>query len=59
MNELSKKGLSIIMVSSEMPELINMSDRIVVFARGHTTGTLSRDEFDQERIMTLATTETK
>ncbi len=54
-NELAKKGLSIIMVSSELPELINMSDRIVVFSRGYTTGILERDEFTQERIMTLAT----
>lgn len=54
-NELAKKGLAIIMVSSELPELINMSDRIVVFSRGYTTGELGREEFSQERIMTLAT----
>ena len=54
-NELAKKGLSIIMVSSELPELINMSDRIVVFSRGYTTGVLERGEFTQENIMTLAT----
>lgn len=54
-NELAKKGLAIIMVSSELPELINMSDRIVVFSRGYTTGELGREEFSQEKIMTLAT----
>ena len=43
------------MVSSELPELINMSDRIVVFSRGYTTGVLERGEFTQENIMTLAT----
>lgn len=57
MNELAKKGLSIIVVSSELPELINMCDRIVTLCRGCSTGVLSRDEFSQERIMTLATTE--
>ncbi|EGN49628.1 hypothetical protein HMPREF0991_00601 [Lachnospiraceae bacterium 2_1_58FAA] len=54
-NELAKKGLAIIMVSSELPELINMSDRIVAFSSGYTTGELSRNEFSQERIMTMAT----
>ena len=37
------------------PELINMSDRIVAFSSGYTTGELSRNEFSQERIMTMAT----
>ncbi len=54
-NELAKSGLSIIMVSSELPELINMSDRVVVFCEGYTTGVLEKEEISQERIMTLAT----
>lgn len=54
-NNLAKNGLSIIMVSSELPELINMSDRIVVFSGGYTTGVLTSEEFSQENIMTLAT----
>ena len=45
------------MVSSELPELINMSDRIVTLCRGYSTGVISREEFSQERIMMLATTE--
>lgn len=56
-NELAKKGLSIIMVSSEMPELMNMSDRIVTLCRGCSTGILLRSEFSQEQIMMLSTTE--
>ena len=56
-NDLAKNGLSIIMVSSELPELINMSDRIVTLCRGYSTGVISREEFSQERIMMLATTE--
>lgn len=57
-NELTKQGLSIILISSEMPEVINMSDRIVVMNQGYTTGVLSRDEFSQETIMKLSTKET-
>lgn len=56
-DSLTAKGLSIIFISSEMPELINMCDRIVVMSQGHTTGIINRDEFGQEAIMSLATKE--
>lgn len=56
-DRLTDKGLSVIFISSEMPELINMCDRIVVMNQGCTTGVLSREEFSQERIMGLATME--
>lgn len=56
-DDLTEKGLSIIFISSEMPELINMCDRIVVMNQGHTAGVLSRDEFSQEKIMSLSTKE--
>lgn len=56
-DRLTAQGLSIIFISSEMPELINMCDRIVVMNQGHTTGVLERKEFSQERIMSLATME--
>ena len=52
-----KLGMSIIMISSELPELINMSDRVVVMSHGISTGILERDELDQEKIMMLATKE--
>lgn len=55
MNKLTAQGLSIIFISSEMPELINMCDRIVVMNQGHTSGVVNRDEFTQEHIMALAT----
>ena len=55
MNDLALQGISIIMISSELPEVINMSDRIVVMAHGTITGCLNRDEADQEKIMHLAT----
>lgn len=54
MNELVKQGMSIIMISSELPEIINMSDRIYVMSEGNITGCLSRDEVSQEAIMKLA-----
>lgn len=55
MNELVKKGMSIIMISSELPEIINMSDRIYVMNDGIVSGCLQHDEVSQEGIMNLAT----
>lgn len=54
MRELSEQGYSIIMVSSEMEELLGMSDRILVVREGQIVGELMRDEFDQEKILILA-----
>lgn len=56
-DNLTEQGLTVILVSSELPELINMSDRIVVMSHGHTTGVLERAEFSQEKIMMYATME--
>ena len=55
MNDLIHQGKSIIMISSEMPELLRMSDRVVVMCEGVKTGELSIEEATQEKIMTLAT----
>ena len=58
MNELTKHGVSIIMISSELPEIINMSDRVYVMYEGRLTGCISYDEgLSQEAIMKLATLE--
>ena len=54
MNELVKQGMSIIMISSELPEIINMSDRVYVMCDGQVTGCLGHEEATQERIMQLA-----
>lgn len=54
MNELVKQGMSIIMISSELPEIINMSDRVYVMNDGVITGCLDRKEVSQEAIMQLA-----
>lgn len=55
MNELVDQGLSVIMISSELPEVLGMSDRIFVMAEGKMTGVLSSTEANQERIMEMAT----
>ncbi|MDT8977413.1 sugar ABC transporter ATP-binding protein [Paenibacillus sp. chi10] len=55
MNELTGHGVAIIMVSSELPEVLGMSDRIVVVHEGRITGELTKAEATQEKIMTLAT----
>jgi len=57
MYDLTKSGKSIIMISSEMRELIGMSDRIIVMHEGEITGELSQNEFDQRRILKLASGE--
>ena len=54
MTDIVKEGRTIIMVSSEMPELIGMCDRIYVMSQGRITGCLERDEFSQETIMKYA-----
>ena len=55
MINLAKQGKGIIMISSEMPELIGMSDRIIVMCNGEITGEVSKDDATQENIMALAT----
>jgi methyl-galactoside transport system ATP-binding protein len=55
MSQLVEEGKAIIMVSSEMPELIGMSDRIMVLCAGKLTGTLNKCDSSQESIMQLAT----
>jgi putative multiple sugar transport system ATP-binding protein len=54
MNRLVEQGMSIIMISSELPEVLGMSDRIYVVSAGRIAGELSRAEADQEKIMHLA-----
>ena len=54
-NELAAKGVAIIMVSSELPEVLGMSDRVMVVREGEVRGILNKEEANQESIMTLAT----
>lgn len=55
LNELASMGKSIIMISSELPEIIRMSHRIVVMCEGRITGELSKEEATQQKIMAYAT----
>ncbi|MBR3969775.1 MAG: sugar ABC transporter ATP-binding protein [Ruminococcus sp.] len=54
-NNLAAKGVAIILVSSELPEVLGMSDRIMVVHEGKITGIIDAKEADQEKVMTLAT----
>ena len=54
MGDLAKKGYAIILISSEMPEILGMADRIVVMCNGRKTGELGRGEATQEMILELA-----
>lgn len=56
-NTLASQGKGIIMISSEMPELIGMSDRILVMSHGRISGELKRGEYTQEKILELASME--
>jgi ribose transport system ATP-binding protein len=55
MNRLTDQGMGIVMISSELPEILGMSDRIVVMREGRTMGELTREEASAERVMHLAT----
>ena len=54
-NKLAAQGVAIVMVSSELPEVLGMSDNIMVVREGEVRGIISYEEANQERVMTLAT----
>jgi rhamnose transport system ATP-binding protein len=56
MSHLAGEGLAILMISSELPEILGMSDRILVMCEGRLTGEFNREEATQEKIMTAAVT---
>ncbi|MGQ0438898.1 sugar ABC transporter ATP-binding protein, partial [Bacillus sp. B-TM1] len=55
MNKLTEQGDAVIMVSSELPEVLGMSDRVLVIHEGKVGGILEKDAASQESIMALAT----
>jgi ribose transport system ATP-binding protein len=55
LNDLAHQGKSIIMISSELPEILRMSHRVVVMCEGRVTGILNANEATQESIMKYAT----
>jgi inositol transport system ATP-binding protein len=54
MSKLAQEGKAIIMISSELPEVLGMSDRVIVMHEGIQKGELSREEANQERILEVA-----
>ena len=55
MNELAERGVAIIMVSSDLPEILGVSDRIIVIHEGKVAGELTKQEATEEKIMMYAT----
>ena len=55
MSKLAAQGMAILMISSELPEILGMSDRVIVMREGHITGHFSRAEATQEKIISAAT----
>ena len=58
-NEFAAQGIAVIMISSELPELLNMCDRFIVMAEGRVVGELSKEEADENSVMALATSTLK
>jgi ABC-type sugar transport system ATPase subunit len=58
-NELAKQGKAILMISSELPEILQLSDRVYVMCDGHVTAEFSRNELDSKKIMMAASTARK
>ncbi|MBB4661996.1 sugar ABC transporter ATP-binding protein [Conexibacter arvalis] len=58
-SELASRGLAVLMISSELPEVLGMADRVLVMHEGRLTGEFSREEADEERVMRAATGQTK
>ena len=54
-DEIAQSGVAVMMISSDMPELLRLSDRVIVMCEGHVTGELDISEATQETIMTYAT----
>ena len=55
MSELAGQGLAILMISSELPEVLGMADRVLVMHEGRISGIVDRADATQEKIMELAT----
>ena len=58
MSELAGRGLAVLMISSELPEVLGMADRVLVMHEGRLTGELARGEADEERVIRAATGQT-
>ena len=54
MNQLAAQGIGIVMISSEMPELMGMSDRIIIMRQGKIAGQITKEEFTENNMIRLA-----
>ena len=52
--ELAKQGSAVLLISSELPEILSLSDRILVITKGHVSGELAREEANQEKLLKLS-----
>ena len=52
--DMAKRGIGVIMISSELPEILGVCDRIVVMCQGHVTGELTREEATEQKVLMLA-----
>ena len=59
LSALAQSGVGIVMISSELPEVLGMADRVIVMCEGVVTGEFSRDEANAENVMTAATDHVK
>ena len=59
MSELASRGLAVLMISSELPEVLGMADRVLVMHEGRLTAELSRAEADEESVIRAATGQVK
>ena len=57
--EFARQGISVIFISSELPEVLNISDRIIVMHNGKITGELMREEATEEKVLMLSMMETE
>jgi ribose transport system ATP-binding protein len=55
LRKMAAEGVAVVMISSELPEVLGMSDRIVVIREGHFAGEIDRADATEEKIMTMAT----
>jgi ABC-type sugar transport system ATPase subunit len=53
LDEVACQGVAVLMISSELPELLNLSGRIIAMREGFVTGELPRDQFSQEKVLNL------
>jgi len=52
--KLAQSGVAVILITSDLPELVALSDRVIIIRQGHLTGEMNRDEFNEETVLLAA-----